>query len=940
VLVALHEGAPDATGTEIRSWRQAQKVHGVGPMAAETLKRAARRARTSAGAVAPGAGPGPFPTIAEAVLAALLAWRRASGPDAKCGIDELRARALRLYRSPDAALQRDPALAFPPRYDPSNVRAAWWLCQNRLTSMGLLKRLTSRKRPAWRLTDHGAERAERVLARARALDEIRSSRGPDPRRAEIRNSTERADGPASVSPPPPSPNPDVLWQHHPRPGGARRAGVVVLVDGREGGGEAHRLASICRDLRNAGVRAEVRRALPRALHDYAFVWRPGPAASGPDALGPDASGPDASGQNASGPDRLLPLLVERKQRADVVSSVKDGRWDRQCAQLKRCASVLWPARRTAECCAYLLEGDERILERGAFASTRSCGCGCDGSGGCVRASWPSVGEVEARIALLQRDEALSVVVTRGGGASAQFLARTAERLEAEARARSSLDGWGLPMDRRLRETLRAVARQFTREAWEGSAAAAAAKARTADAVRRRAAEAEGPALAGCPRPPTEPPLATGPPSTAFPRQGSSPGGSPLPASWNALRALLAVPRVFDPGTPNRRVPDKHYIFRRRRSSNYAILIVLHAAELARRRARPDGPDPDGPDPDGPDPDGPDPDDALTKEEIMDRADRNWGRPERLCDKGMYEDHAVRPASRYAYDGWSGVSALVADDGNDDRYLLHRVRGKRRRDRKRAYRLSDEGRRIALLCHRDAHHHGVCGCGEAVQPADWVNLYSAEALRAQATELNEAARVCFPAEQARALRIKVAGPKRALLDRIGGALDAWRRAVDAERARVRARSLASEGDGGGGGGPLRSEGRRRRPEDARGSRGRAAPRGGRRRPETAARSAAAGGPAAGARAARSGAAGRGAGAARTLDLSLGSKLSDSSSDSGSDDDLLCGARAGLTSAPLPRLPRAAPQDACIDLTCEIDRTGDVDPAGGVDPAEEIDLTFED
>ena len=41
-----------------------------------------------------------------------------------------------------------------------------------------------------------------------------------------------------------------------------------------------------------------------------------------------------------------------------------------------------------------------------------------------------------------------------------------------------------------------------------------------------------------------------------------------------------------------------------------------------------------------------------------------------------------------------------------------------------------------------------------------------------------------------------------------------------------------------------------------------------------------------------------------------------------------------------VPRAAPQDACIDLTCEIDRTGDVDRAGGVDPAEEIDLTFED
>ena len=159
---------------------------------------------------------------------------------------------------------------------------------------------------------------------------------------------------------------------------------------------------------------------------------------------------------------------------------------------------------------------------------------------------------------------------------------------------------------------------------------------------------------------------------------------------------------------------------RRRGSNYAILITLlvNEASLDILGAK------------------------MTKDNIFNIADRNWGKEGcidgsgvltkiGLCKDGMRDNH--RKNVPYTYDASSGISHLLDRQTNSRSRYLVKTTG--RANGAFTLHLTDEGRRIAKLCHSDAHYFNVCGCCENVSgpAAEWMLLHTIKKLKSLCTD---------------------------------------------------------------------------------------------------------------------------------------------------------------------------------------------------------------
>ena len=102
-------------------------------------------------------------------------------------------------------------------------------------------------------------------------------------------------------------------RHHRRIAAGEAGVAVLLVDEREGGGQAHaKFHALCDALEREGARFETCR-LPEG--DYLWVEQRAGAGGGAVQV------------------RELPRLIERKAANDVAASLKDGRWSRQQARM-------------------------------------------------------------------------------------------------------------------------------------------------------------------------------------------------------------------------------------------------------------------------------------------------------------------------------------------------------------------------------------------------------------------------------------------------------------------------------------------------------------------------------------------------------------------------------------------------------------------------------
>ncbi|KAH8071738.1 hypothetical protein JL721_4241 [Aureococcus anophagefferens] len=145
--------------------------------------------------------------------------------------------------------------------------------------------------------------------------------------------------------------------------------VVVLVDEREGGGDAHHLPTIATFLKDEGVAYETRR-LPTGFGDYAVARRRA----------------DLAGDRVDG---VYPMLLERKSAVDVADSLRDGRWAKQHDAMRRTADR-FPG---GAALVYVVEGDP------ARHVHTACGCGCLGVGSCGN---PNLAAVAAAVDARER----------------------------------------------------------------------------------------------------------------------------------------------------------------------------------------------------------------------------------------------------------------------------------------------------------------------------------------------------------------------------------------------------------------------------------------------------------------------------------------------------------------------------------------------------------
>lgn len=163
---------------------------------------------------------------------------------------------------------------------------------------------------------------------------------------------------------------------------------LLLVDDREGGGDAHGLGDVSRRLALARVPHETRR-LPSGWGDYCVTRNPGK------------------------PDELDALdgvfgVCERKTAVDLADSLVDGRWTSQYK------AMLSTARRLGlERIVYVVEGDPKDHVH------RACGCGCHGVGRCGN---PKVDDVEAALAARARESLVEIHRTADSRATAAWLA--------------------------------------------------------------------------------------------------------------------------------------------------------------------------------------------------------------------------------------------------------------------------------------------------------------------------------------------------------------------------------------------------------------------------------------------------------------------------------------------------------------------------------------
>ena len=699
--IVLNKKPGQHNGGQIRTWRDAVAVNGVGETSASFLSKCftSKRKRN---AILPGSSPaGPFPTIAEALLVSLLRWRQHYGEE-PCPWPLFRDNARELYKSINPGVL--PEMAFPD-LDLKKKTACWRTCHT-LSSGGVggqfyIDACTCNKVKSFRLTAAGVGMAELVCKRARECMDVMPSQPP------LRKATSSL------------PQGKVFKAHH---GGMspNSEGIVMFMDRREGGGETNRLNLLYADMIAHGLRIEVR-SLHDALHDYCFVWRIQVNNDGDMRV----------------VDYLLPCLIERKSRGDVADSMRhpNPRWDRQKSQIQAVAKRLWPEQSNSSPLpkiTYILEGDDEILTRGAFESSAKCGCAekCRGVNGCVRMGAPTVERVERKLQdlLAERSNSLHVEVTKDGRETGSFLAKMANLLRSTIVdcGKNIAEIGGIRMDsglgvlltslrkhcRKVNESeLRAGTHKFSRgpgQRLESRSAQNSASVRSSSDFRRAKKRSR---LQNIPAEILETDYER---SSAYPSISSSDQLLLSPSAHAPLRQKPKNhPKLWSLGTKNSDANAKKPWYRpRRQGSNYAILICL----LMNEQGVNGGSAPlEGA--------------TMTKDEILDAGDRNFGDESgrRLCDKGMRANHRS-VNSPYVYDAGSGIKQLLDVPTNTrSRYLK---KGGGRNNAAICFSLTPEGRRIAELCHQDAHFHDHCGCGRAPKggAADWIGLYGLKDLK--------------------------------------------------------------------------------------------------------------------------------------------------------------------------------------------------------------------
>ena len=223
-------------GGQIRTWRDAKNVYGVGETSAAFLEKTFAPAKKKRAVYLPGSADGPFPTTAEAILVALLKWRIAHGSTSLCPWHVLRDNARELYKSPPNS-SLSPEMVFPD-YEANKKLACWKTCHTLGGGTGkaggvggsfYIEERTQSKTRSFRLTEDGVVMAE--LIRKRARDATTTS-----------NSSSSSSS-SSSSTSSKRPQGRVIKQYHGQ-SLPDSDGLVMFLDHREGGGEARSLDRI------------------------------------------------------------------------------------------------------------------------------------------------------------------------------------------------------------------------------------------------------------------------------------------------------------------------------------------------------------------------------------------------------------------------------------------------------------------------------------------------------------------------------------------------------------------------------------------------------------------------------------------------------------------------------------------------------------------------
>ena len=227
--IVLHRARNEHNGGQIRTWRDAMSVHGVGGKTAEFLQNKFSSSNKKAKSFLPGGAEGPFPTTSEAILVALLNWRRKHDEHTFCPWQVMRDNARELFKNPFLnAASTSPETVFPDLQ--VGKRTACWKTCYTLTTGGVagahfVEERSQNKSQVFRLTPAGFIMAELVCKRARdcflASTSPRSSRHPQGK----------------------------LVKHFHNGAAPNSDGLVLFVDHREGGGESRSLNHVYRKLK-------------------------------------------------------------------------------------------------------------------------------------------------------------------------------------------------------------------------------------------------------------------------------------------------------------------------------------------------------------------------------------------------------------------------------------------------------------------------------------------------------------------------------------------------------------------------------------------------------------------------------------------------------------------------------------------------------------------
>ena len=355
-------------------------------------------------------------------------------------------------------------------------------------------------------------------------------------------------------------------KHHRRVSEGERGVVLLLVDLREGGGQAHPgFWDLCANLEREDVRFETR-ALPVGAGDYMFV-----VADGPQPMG------DGVALSRAARERVVPRIIERKSSDDVAASMKDGRWDVQQTRMEARARRMAADGGTYPSIEYLLEGP---LPPAFVCPCARCARSVGderGVGGCPKLGYPSVGEVRERVGDV--DGRYRVQRTDDLVGTVRLLKE--EQLREQRRAAQHQPSAQLPSRPQPQPMAQQQAPHRVPVAPTVSSAAAPPAAAPTPVGKQTAHAAEGPAAAGAAGASND----AGSSNSAGDRHGA-----PNPKRSREVREVpdgRPVRPQRPPGhtaqPPRQPENDRGQAFSEEHTCNYALLVAAHRATLRSAR---------------------------------------------------------------------------------------------------------------------------------------------------------------------------------------------------------------------------------------------------------------------------------------------------------------------------------------------------------------------